>query len=514
MEHFYITTAISYPNGPPHIGHAYEVIATDAIARFWRLDGRRVMFLTGTDDHGQKMYQTAREQGISPQEVADTMVPRFVDMTRCLNISNDDFIRTSEQRHHLAVQELWRRMESNGDIYLGSYNGWYSVRDEQFFTKDELDADGEGGFQTKAGTKVEWLEEESYFFRLSKYQEPLLKHFHENPDFVMPESRRNEMLRFIESGLHDLSLSRTSFSWGVPVPDNPKHIVYVWADALTNYISALGYPNASDERFESFWPASVHLIGKDIVRFHSIYWPAFLMSAGLPLPKRIFSHGFLLARGGEKMSKSLGNVVDPFVMAETYGVDAMRYFFLREVPFGEDGSYDHEAMVRRIDSELSNDFGNLAQRSLSMIAKNCESKVPEPSQLQEEDEALLSKADGLVERSRAHVQEQRLHLLTSEIIELIGEANRYFSAQEPWALRKTDPVRMSTVLYVTAEIVRQAALVGQALMPLSCTKMLNLLGVADNTRDFTFAGARGRLVPGTFLPTPEVVFPRFPRGKD
>lgn len=513
MEHFYITTAISYPNGPPHIGHAYEVIATDVIARFWRLDGRRVMFLTGTDDHGQKMYQTAREQGISPQEVADAVVPRFVEMTRCLNISNDDFIRTSEQRHHLGVQELWRRMEANGDIYLGSYNGWYSVRDEQFFTKEELDTDGEGGFRTKDGAKVEWLEEESYFFCLSKYQEPLLKYFHDNPNFVVPESRRNEMLRFIESGLRDLSLSRTSFSWGIPVPDNPKHIVYVWADALTNYISALGYPDVSDGRFESFWPADVHLIGKDIVRFHSIYWPAFLMSAGLPLPKRIFSHGFLLARG-KKMSKSIGNVVDPFVMAKTYGVDAMRYFFLREVPFGEDGSYDHEAMVRRIDSDLSNDFGNLVQRSLSMIAKNCEGKIPEPSKLQEADETLLAKADGLVEKSRAHVREQRLHLLATEIIELIGEANRYFSVQEPWFLSKTDIVRMSTVLYVTVEIVRQAALVGQALMPLSCAKILNLLGVAENTRNFTFAGARGRLVPGTSLPTPEVVFPRFTVKKD
>ena len=512
MKHFYITTAISYPNGPPHIGHAYEVIATDVIARFWRLDGYRVMFLTGTDDHGQKMYQTAREQGISPQEVADAIVPRFVEMTHCLNISNDDFIRTSEQRHHRSVQELWRRMEDNGDIYLDLYKGWYSVRDEQFFTEDELIADGKGGFCTQDGAKVEWIEEESYFFRLSQYQEALLRHFRDNPDFVAPESRRNEMMRFIESGLHDLSLSRTSFSWGIPVPGNPKHIVYVWADALANYISALGYPDDGDERFKSFWPADVHLIGKDIVRFHSIYWPAFLMSAGLPLPKRIFSHGFLLARG-EKMSKSLGNVIDPFVMAKKYGVDAVRYFFLREVPFGEDGSYDHEAVVRRIDSELSNDFGNLAQRSLSMIAKNCDGKMPTPSWLQQDDEVLLARADSLIEKSREHVREQRLHLLAAEVIGLIGDANRYFSEQAPWVLRKKDQKRMSTVLYVTSEVVRQTALVGQAMMPQACAKVLDLLGVGGEARDFSFAGTGGRVAPGTPLPPPEIVFPRFDRNE-
>ena len=507
-KNFYITTAISYPNGPPHIGHAYEVVATDVIARYKRLDGYRVMFLTGTDEHGQKMYQTARERGIEPIDVANELVPRFVEMTRCLNISNDDFIRTSEPRHHRAAQDIWKRMEDNGDIYLDSYNGWYSVRDEQFFTEDELTADGEGGFRTREGAKVEWLEEESYFFRLSKYQEPLLKHFRDNPGFVQPETRRNEMMRFLEAGLRDLSVSRTSFSWGVPVPDNAEHILYVWVDALTSYITALGYPDTNAERYKNFWPADIHLIGKDIIRFHSIYWPAFLLSAGLPLPKRIFSHGFLLARG-EKMSKSIGNVVDPFVMAQTYGVDAMRYFFLREVPFGEDGSYDHDAMVRRIDSELANDFGNLAQRSLSMIAKNCDGRMPTPSKLQDDDKALLAKADGLLEKTRIHMEEQRLHLLAAEIIEVIAEANRYFSAQQPWVLRKDNPERMATVLYVTAEVLRQAALFGQAMMPDSCAKLLNLLGVAEDARDFSFAGEAGRLASGVALPPPEVIFPRF-----
>ena len=505
---FYITTAISYPNGPPHIGHAYEMVATDVIARFQRLDGRRVMFLTGTDDHGQKMYQTAKEQGVSPQDIADSLVPRFIEMAKRLNCSNDDFIRTSEPRHHKAVAEIWRRMEANGDIYLDSYSGWYSVRDEQFFTEDELVADEAGGFVTRAGVRVEWLEEESYFFRLSRYQERLLAHFREHPGFVLPETRRNEMMRFIESGLRDLSISRTSFSWGVPVPGNPAHIVYVWVDALTNYITALGYPDTDDARYHSFWPADIHLIGKDIVRFHAIYWPAFLMSAGLPLPKRVFSHGFLLARG-EKMSKSIGNVVDPFVMADTYGVDAMRYFFLRETPFGEDGNYDHDTMVRRIDSELANDFGNLAQRSLSMIAKNCQGRMPAPGDLQTQDRSLLASADTLMDEARAHIKEQRLHLLAARLIERIGEANRYFSEQQPWRLRTDDAKRMATVLYVTAETLRQCALLAQAIMPEAGGKMLDLLGVAEDARDFSFAGEKGRLKAQTPLPPPQAVFPRF-----
>ena len=510
---FYITTAISYPNGPPHVGHAYEIVATDVVARFRRLDGRTVMFLTGTDDHGQKMYQTAKEMGVSPQEVADGLVPRFVEMGTLLNCSHDDFIRTSEPRHHAAVAEFWRRMEAAGDIYLDTYSGWYSVRDEQFFTEDELESDGEGGFRTQSSAPVEWLEEESYFFRLSRYQDKLLEHFRAHPDFVFPESRRNEMLRFIESGLRDLSVSRTSFSWGVPVPGNPAHIVYVWADALVNYISALGYPDEAQAKFQNFWPADIHLIGKDIVRFHAVYWPAFLMSAGLPLPKRIVSHGFLLAQG-KKMSKSAGNVVDPFDMAKTYGIDPMRYFFLRVATFGEDGSYDHETMVRRIDSELSNDFGNLAQRSLSMIAKNCGGRIPAPTDFRPEDEALLAHADSLIDRARAHLEEQQLHLMASELMELVGEVNRYFSEQQPWVLRKSDPQRMASVLYVTAESLRQAGLLAQTIMPQAAEKLLDLLGVAKHKRDFSQAGASGRLTPDTPLPPPQAVFPRFVETAD
>lgn len=505
---FYITTAISYPNGPPHIGHAYELVATDVIARFKRLDGYQVMFLTGTDDHGQKMYQTAREQGIAPQEVADKLVPRFIEMARRLNCSYDDFIRTSEPRHHKAVAEIWRRMDANGDIYLDSYSGWYSVRDEQFLTEDELILDSNGVYRTREGAQVDWVEEESYFFRLSKYQDKLLAHFRENPGFVLPETRRNEMMRFIESGLRDLSISRTSFSWGVSVPGNTRHIVYVWVDALTNYITALGYPDTKDQRFQKFWPVDIHLIGKDIVRFHAVYWPAFLMSAGLPLPKRIFSHGFLLARG-EKMSKSLGNVVDPFGMVDLYGVDSVRYFFLREAPFGEDGKYDHETMVRRIDAELANDFGNLAQRSLSMIAKNFQGRVPKPDTLRKADIELLAAADQLIEKARIHMMEQRLHLLAAELFALIVEANRYFSVQQPWSLRVEDPQRMGTVLYVTAETLRQAALLAQSIMPEASERLLDLLGVPPNCRDFSFAGAKSRLVANSPLPPPRAIFPRF-----
>src|SRR5690349_7893394 len=371
---YYITTAISYPNGPPHIGHAYEAIAADAMARFQRSRGRDVRFQTGTDEHGLKMAQAARNEGIEPGAFADKMSRLFQDMCDTLNVSYDRFIRTSQPDHYRASQAIWSAMAERGDLYLDRYEGWYSVRDEAYYDDDEL-VEGEGGEKLSPhGTPVEWTVEESWFFRLSKYQQPLLDHYSANPDFIRPDSRRNEVVRFVEGGLKDLSISRTSFDWGVPVPGSPHHVMYVWLDALTNYITGLGYPDET-ELWARYWPADVHLIGKDVVRFHAVYWPAFLMSAGIDLPKQVYGHGFLLSRG-EKMSKSVGNVIDPMVLADRFGVDALRYFLLREVPFGQDGSYSAEAIVNRANAELANSFGNLAQRTLSMIYKNLDGVLP------------------------------------------------------------------------------------------------------------------------------------------
>ena len=385
---FYITTAISYPNGAPHIGHAYELIASDAIARFKRLDGYDVFFLTGTDEHGQKMLQTATKEGIEVRALADRNAARFRAMADALNASQDDFIRTTEDRHYKTSQAIWNRMEAAGDIYLASYSGWYSVRDEAYYAEGETTVTGDGVRLGPQGTPVEWVEEESYFFRLSAFQDRLLAFYHDHPDFIGPEERKNEIVSFVKSGLKDLSVSRTAFDWGIPVPGNPKHVMYVWVDALTNYLTATGY--LEDGPRKNYWPADVHIIGKDIVRFHTVYWPAFLMSAGLPLPHRVFGHGFLFNRG-EKMSKSLGNVIDPFTLAEHYGVDPLGYFFLREVPFGQDGNYSHEAIVTRINADLANDLGNLAQRSLSMVNKNLGGHAPAWGQLLPQDEALLKK---------------------------------------------------------------------------------------------------------------------------
>jgi len=504
---FYITTAISYPNGEPHIGHAYEAIATDAIARFKRLDGFDVFFLTGTDEHGIKMLQTAREAGISPAQLADRNTPRFEEMARFLECSNDAFIRTREERHHLSSAEIWRRMEANGDIYLSTYAGWYSVRDEAYYDESELQP-GEGGEKLSPnGTPVEWVEEESYFFKLSAYQDRLLSFYREHPDFIGPETRRNEVVSFVEGGLRDLSVSRTTFDWGVKVPSDEAHVMYVWVDALTNYITGVGFPDEKSEQFRKYWPADIHVIGKDILRFHAVYWPAFLMSAGVAPPKRVYAHGFLFNRG-EKMSKSVGNVIDPFAMGEQYGVDQMRYFFLREVPFGQDGNYSHDAIVNRINADLANDFGNLAQRSLSMIAKNCGGELPEAGALSDADEQILAAADGLIESVREAMDVQALHRALETIWEVVADANRYFAAQEPWSLKSSDPERMGTVLYVTAEVVRQVAILTQPFMPGSSAKLLDLLGVPEDARAFDQLGQAGRLEAGTALPKPVPVFPR------
>jgi methionyl-tRNA synthetase len=504
---FYITTAISYPNGPPHIGHAYEVIAADAIARFKRLDGHDVYFVTGTDEHGQKIQQTAARNGMTPRAFVDEMAPKFRDMAQRLSCAFDRFIRTTDADHLPSTQELWRRMERRGDIYLSTYSGWYSVRDEAYYDQSELTKGADGAWLAPTGTPVEWVEEESYFFRLSGYQERLLEHYAAHPEFIGPDTRRNEIVSFVRGGLQDLSISRTTFDWGLPVPGNAKHVMYVWVDALNNYVTACGFPDETAPRWH-YWPADVHIIGKDIVRFHTVYWPAFLMSAGLPLPQRVFGHGFLFNRG-EKMSKSVGNVIDPFALADAYGVDQLRYFFLREVPFGQDGNYSHEAIVNRINADLANDLGNLAQRSLSMIHRNCDGAIPAPGDISAADEAILASAAALPERARAAMQDFALHTILAEIWSVVGEANRYFASQEPWALRKTDPARMNTVLFVTAQVLGAIAIMAQPFIPAGAAKLLDLLAVPAERRSFAHAGTRGLPKPGTAIMQPEAIFPRY-----
>ncbi len=503
---YYITTAISYPNGAPHIGHAYEAIATDAIARFKRLDGFDVFFLTGTDEHGQKMQQTAAKEGLTARQLRDRNVPLFEKMVERLECSNDDFIHTTEERHHRSSQAIWERMEKNGDIYLDKYAGWYSVRDEAYYAESETHLnDQKVRVSSKTGTPVEWVEEESYFFRLSAYADKLLA-LYERPDYVLPKERLNEVASFVRGGLQDLSISRTTFDWGVRVPGSDKHIMYVWVDALTNYITGVGFPDTDSAPFKRYWPADLHVIGKDIVRFHAVYWPAFLMSADVEPPKQIFSHGFLFNRG-EKMSKSVGNVVDPFALVDTYGVDQFRYFLLREVPFGQDGNYSHDAIVNRTNADLANDFGNLAQRSLSMVGKAFGGALPEPGDFTDADKAILAAADGMVGAAREHMKTYQLHQVLGAVWSVVAEANRYFAGEAPWALAKTDPKRQGTVLYVTAEVIRQVAILAQPFVPASAGKMLDVLAIPAEERDF--AALATRIKAGSTLPAPTPVFPRF-----
>ncbi len=510
-EPFYITTAISYPNGKPHIGHAYEAIAADVIARFQRQMGRDVRFQTGTDEHGLKMAQKARDLGVTPAQLADEMTQHFIDMCDGLNVSYDRFQRTTEPAHHAATQELWRRMEARGDLYLDRYEGWYSVRDEAYYDESELVA-GEGGEKlSPQGTPVEWTVEESWFFRLSKYAEPLLKLYTEQPDFIRPESRRNEIMRFVEGGLRDLSVSRTSFDWGVKVPGSENHVMYVWVDALTNYITGLGFPEESGD-FQKYWPANLHLIGKDITRFHTVYWPAFLMSAGIAVPRHVFSHGFLLNRG-QKESKSLGNVTDPLELAERYGVDSVRYFFMREVAFGQDGSWSHEAIVTRCNAELANSFGNLAQRVLSMIFKNLDGELQWDFFWSDDDHQIM---DLVHDAATKHVPEQFENLAFSNGIDnwmsAVFACNQYIDTQAPWALRKTDPERMAAVLMAVFRCVRDLAIAILPVVPASANRLLDQMGILADERTFASLGDEAwsdRLRESGFkLSQPVGVFPR------
>lgn len=501
-DHYYITTPIYYVNDKPHIGHAYTTTAADCLARFMRLDGVKTRFLTGTDEHGQKVQKAAQDAGTSPQDFVDGVSQNFAMLFDALNISHDDYIRTTQARHKKAAQHLWQLLLDKGQIYLGKYAGWYAVRDEAYYAESEI-VDG----KAPTGAPVEWVEESSYFFKLSEWTQPLLDYYEKNPNFIAPTSRRNEVVNFVKQGLRDLSISRTTFDWGVPVPGDPAHVMYVWFDALTNYISALGYPDKTPD-FKTFWPASVHLVGKDIVRFHAVYWPAMLMAAGLPVPDEIFAHGFW-THNGQKMSKSLGNGVDPLRLIETYGVDQTRFFMLSEVVFGADGDFSEPAMIQLLNSKLANDLGNLSQRVLSMVYKNCDQETPAFGAFTEDDERLLSQANGLLELVRPALRDKlAIHAYVDAIWQVVGDANRYVDQQAPWTLRKTDMDRMKTVLFVLMETMRYIGILIQPLMPESAVMLLDALSVPISARGFSNLTVADMLVPGRPIQKPTPIFPR------
>jgi methionyl-tRNA synthetase len=505
---YYLTTPIYYANDVPHIGHAYTSLACDVLARFKRLDGYDVIFLTGTDEHGQKIAKAAADAGMKPQPFTDKVSQTFRDLARALNLSNDDFIRTTEVRHKNACQALWSELLKRGEIYLGKYAGWYAVRDEAYYGEDELTDAPNGRKVAPSGAECEWVEEPSFFFRLSQWGDRLLALYEKNPHFILPHSRRNEVISFVKSGMRDLSISRTALTWGVAVPNEPKHVMYVWLDALINYITAVGYPDTQSPLYQRYWPADLHMVGKDILRFHAVYWPAFLMAADLEPPKRIFAHGWW-TNEGQKISKSIGNVIDPYELIRTYGLDQMRYFLLREVPFGNDGDFSRSAMIRRINSELANDLGNLAQRSLAMVNKNCGGRVPNRGIFTDADEVFLAKAHALLGQVRAECDIQAFHKALDHLWFVIGESNRYIAEQAPWALRKSDPARMETVLYVLAEVLRHLAILIQPFMPDAMSKLLDQLAVPAHERDFAALTPEHALKSGTPLPVPQGVFPRY-----
>tara|TARA_E500000331_G_scaffold357268_1_gene418433 strand:- start:1796 stop:3394 length:1599 start_codon:yes stop_codon:yes gene_type:complete len=506
---FYITTPIYYVNDVPHIGHAYTTLACDVLARFKRLDGYDVKFLTGTDEHGQKVEKSAQAAGIKPQAFTDQVSENFRDLANHMNFSYDDFIRTTENRHKIACAAIWQKLQAAGEIYLGSYTGWYAVRDEAFYSEGELTDGPNGDKFAPSGAEVEWVEEPSYFFRLSAWQERLIKYYQENPDFIMPKTRRNEVMSFVDGGLQDLSISRTTFKWGVPVPGDNEHIMYVWLDALTNYITGTGFPNTDAVEYTKYWPAQLHMVGKDILRFHAVYWPAFLMAAGLELPQRIFAHGWW-TNEGQKISKSLGNAINPYDLVREFGLDQVRYFLLREVPFGNDGDFSNHAIIQRINGELANDYGNLAQRVLSMIAKNCSGLIPACGDLTDEDKQLLNTANALLATVRDYLDIQSFHEALEAIWSLIRAANGYVDQQAPWKLKKEAPVRMDSVLYVLAETIRHLAIISQPFIPQASSALLDQLSVPEHERNFTCLETKNTsLRVGTPLPKPTGVFPRY-----
>lgn len=505
---YYITTPIYYVNDRPHIGHAYTSLACDVLARFKRLDGYDVLFLTGTDEHGLKIAQSAAKEGLDPQSFADKYSHTFRALTEPMHLSNDDFIRTTEQRHIDACVALWDKLIETGDVYLGEYAGWYAVRDEAYYADDELKDGPNGKKIAPSGAECEWMVEPSYFFRLSTWGDRLLDFYNKNPDFIMPPSRRNEVLSFVKSGLKDLSISRTTFDWGIPVPNDPKHVMYVWLDALTNYITAAGYPATEGETYQKRWPADLHMVGKDILRFHAVYWPAFLMSAGLEPPKRVFAHGWW-TNNGQKISKSLGNVIDPLKLIDTYGLDQTRYYLLRNAAFGNDGDFSERTMIDTINAHLANGLGNLAQRSLSMIAKNCGGKVPHPAAFSDADRALLDKAAQLPIAVRKEFNDQAFHKALDAIWDVVNAGNKYMDEQAPWKLAKTDPQRRDTVLYVLTESLRSIAIVTQPFMPDTMGKLLDQLAVPADFRKISYLSSHYAMQSGTVLPEPCGLFPRY-----
>ena len=500
---YYLTTPIYYVNDVPHIGHAYTTLACDVLARFKRLDGFDVLFLTGTDEHGQKVEKAAEAVDMKPQAFTDKVSQNFRDLLPFMNISNDDFIRTTETRHKAAAQAIWHRLMKNGHIYLDKYSGWYSVRDEAYFSEGEL-VDG----KAPTGAPVEWVEEPSYFFDLSQWETKLLQFYKDNPDFIAPVSRRNEVVSFVSSGLRDLSISRTSFNWGIAVPDDEKHIMYVWLDALTNYITATGFPDEQQKLYRTFWPASLHMVGKDILRFHAVYWPAFLLAADLEPPKRVFAHGWW-TNEGQKISKSLGNVIDPVQLIETYGLDQVRYFLMREVPFGNDGDFSKSGMVNRINSDLANDLGNLCQRVLSFVYKNCNATVPKNMGFTPDDSKLITHAYEILPKLREDYNSQLFNVALERVWVLVAASNKYIDEQAPWKLRKTDPDRMHTVLYTLLETIRCIGILLQPIMPGSSEKILNQLAVDTSKRSFAALNSNDGLEAGTSLQKPNPIFPRF-----
>ena len=511
-KNFYITTPIYYPSAKPHMGHAYSSIAADFFARFKMIDDYKVHFLTGTDEHGLKIQRSAERAGDTPQKFCDQISKTFRDLSDTLNLCNTDFIRTTEDRHKKTVQHLWSELEKNDDIYLSNYSGWYSVSDEAFYGEDEIEEIDGKKIAKSSKSSVEWIEEESYFFRLSKWEKPLLKYYEENPDFIYPESRRNEVISFVKSGLKDLSVSRKSFSWGIPVPSNTSHVIYVWLDALTNYISALNYPNKDDELFKKFWPASIHLIGKDILRFHAVYWPAFLLAAKIEVPKRVYGHGWILS-GEEKMSKSKGNILDPLEIIEEYGLDPLRYYLIKEVSFGNDGNISQDRLEDCINSDLANNYGNLCQRVTAFAIKNCDGKVPSEIKFLDEDLLILDKYKNNLDNIRSKIDYQNINFYIDYIVNSLFEANKYFNDQEPWK-KKDDQIRLNTIVYTTLEIVRKISFLLYPIIPESSLKALKIFDINETQIKLNSLSDNEYLTKGNNINKIDILFKKIDKNND
>ncbi len=481
MEPYYITTPIYYVNDRPHIGTSYTSIACDIFSRYQKLKGKKVYFLTGTDEHGQKVEKEAINSKLEPKDFVNQMSKHFRDLIPFLGCNIDDFIRTTEQRHIEASQYLWKKLYDNNQIYLSNYEGWYSVRDEAFYLESELTKQNDS-FYAPSGSPVEWVKEESYFFKLSEWQEKLINFYEKNPDTILPKSRYNEVLSFIKGGLKDLSISRTTFNWGVKVPNNDKHVMYVWIDALCNYLTSLGYPNIDNDKFKTFWPA-VHIIGKDILRFHAVYWPAFLMAAEIPPPKKIIAHGWW-TNEGKKISKSTGNAIDPYEIINEYGLDQIRFYLFREVPFGNDGDFSKESIHKRINSDLSNNLGNLVQRICSFINKNCNSDVSNKFDLNDDDKKLINNSNLVLKNYISFMDNYEIDKALKQIFDLLSLTNTYIDSQEPWNLKKIDLDRMNIVLSVSVEIIRRASILLFPVIPKSIEKIFSILNM--KTQDISF----------------------------